>query len=114
MYDGSIKSDSKHVRMSSSSSEELLNDNATSHLASRQVECISVDTQFGARASFGNSSQIPPLPPVAAANLPNQVTSGSDTLGSNTKMKLRGNQEPYSDVDVSVAIILATGMGRQY
>lgn len=136
MYDKSgkvIKAPSKHTRKSSSSSEDMNSDNSqyqsTAH-QDKSFELESPDSHAEARSSFGESNEMPPLPPlpdVAAAALSTHTNAnGREEPSSFDQTKHRGpakkrylntyyhgNPEPYSDADVSVAMILATGMGRQ-
>lgn len=126
MYGGSTKVINQHpqqrARKSSSSSEDIVNEQ------DKSFELESPDSQ-----NSDVQMQMPPLPPIPG---PASVGSDSNQNGdfrssesprSENEGKQRGpvkkrylnlhyhgNSEPYSDADVSVAMILATGMGRQH
>jgi hypothetical protein len=136
MYDESgkvaLKHPSQHVRQPrSSSSEDMKLDDPQSQSACQQgqsFELESPDSQDVALTSFGDNSVMPPLPPLPAADfISNQFAIGESKAFNRAdetnhrgpakkrylSMYYHGNPEPYSDADVSVAMILATGMGRR-
>eukprot|EP00956_Cyclotella_meneghiniana_P009879 scaffold13658_cov75-Cyclotella_meneghiniana.AAC.3 len=123
---GSIKASSEPpqqpARKSSCSSSEGI---ANEHDKSFEIE--SPDSQHG-----DVQMQMPPLPPLpgagSAGSDSNQEVDfhNSESSRSENEAKQRGpvkkrylnlhyhgNSEPYSDADMSVAMILANGMGRQ-
>lgn len=98
----------------------------------RSFEIDSPDSQGEAEFNFGDSNEmpaLPPLPPTTAAGAglitnTNDYASEIDESIDETKhrgpakkrylnMHYHGNSEPYSDADVSVAMILANGMGKE-